>query len=109
MAIDTLSWAGPRAAGRCHASGSVRWWLYKGVSAGINTAVELWAQSCNGSKADMLALRQFMKAHVLASFRRTNPWGEKHLYQVNPDSINPKFINGNLAEIAFTFEQAFAP
>ncbi|MGC8423252.1 phage tail protein [Mixta calida] len=83
---------------------------YKQVaSAGINAAVESWSLSCNGNKSDMLKLRSFLKSHVLASFWWTNPWGEKHLYRVKSDSINPKFVNGNFAEISFTFEQAFAP
>ncbi|KYP85545.1 tail protein, partial [bacteria symbiont BFo1 of Frankliniella occidentalis] len=38
-----------------------------------------------------------------------NPWGEKKLYRVKADSIRPNFINGNFVEIAFTFEQSFAP
>lgn len=113
MAIDTFTWCPQVQASEQLAVATLQAQFGDGyrqvASVGINTAVELWALSCNGNKADMQALRAFLKAHVLASFWWTNPWGEKHLYRVKPDSINPKFINGNLAEIAFTFEQAFAP
>jgi len=57
----------------------------------------------------MASVRAFLKTHVTTSFWWTNPWGEKKLYRVKADSINPKFINGGFAEISFTFEQSFAP
>lgn len=83
---------------------------YKQVSGrGINDESETWSLTCNGRKAVITELRAFLKAHVASSFWWTNPWGEKKLFRVKADSINPKFINGDFVEITFTFEQAFAP
>ncbi|WP_210517287.1 phage tail protein [Pantoea ananatis] len=83
---------------------------YRQVSGrGINDETESWPLTCNGKKAAMAELRLFLKAHVTRSFWWTNPWGEKKLFRVKSDSINPKFINGDFVEITFTFEQAFAP
>lgn len=83
---------------------------YKQVGgAGINTDSESWSLTCSGNLAQMAEVRAFLKSHVIASFWWTNPWGEKKLYRVKKDSINPNFVNGNFVNIAFTFEQAFAP
>jgi len=113
MAIDTFTWCPMVQASETLTVATLQAQFgdgYKQVaSAGINTAVEVWSLSCNGSKAEMLTLRTFLKNHVLTSFWWTNTWGEKKLYRIKSDSINPKFINGNFVEIAFTFEQAFAP
>lgn len=83
---------------------------YKQIAGrGVNEQAESWSLTCNGQKAVMAEVRAFLRSHVTASFWWINPWGEKKLYRVKSDSINPKFVNGNFAEIAFTFEQAFAP
>lgn len=83
---------------------------YKQVaSAGINTSLESWALTCSGTLTEMAEVRAFLKSHVISSFWWTNPWGEKKLYRVISDSISPSFVNGNFVDIAFTFEQAFAP
>ncbi|CAH0198318.1 hypothetical protein SRABI13_01661 [Erwinia aphidicola] len=76
---------------------------------GINSASETWNLSVNGQRDEMAAVRTFLKNHVIRSFWWVNPWGEKKLYRVKTDSINPKFINKGFVEITFTFEQAFAP
>lgn len=83
---------------------------YKQIAGvGINDAQESWPVTCSGTREEMELLRAFLKAHVTASCWWVNPWGEKKLYRVKSDSIRPAFINGNFVEIAFTFEQAFAP
>ncbi|WP_293648987.1 phage tail protein [uncultured Pantoea sp.] len=83
---------------------------YKQVAAaGINSVRESWPVTCSGSKAEMATVRAFLKAHVASSCWWVNPWGERKLYRIKADSIRPSFINGNFVEIAFTFEQAFAP
>ncbi len=83
---------------------------YKQIAAnGLNAARETWTLSCNGEKEDMRELRAFLKAHVTSSFWWVNPWGDKQLYLVKADSIAPKFVNGEFAEINFTFVQTFAP
>lgn len=76
---------------------------------GINSASEAWNLSVKGKREDMAEVRTFLKSHVIPSFWWENPWGERKLYRVKTDSINPNFINGGLVEITFTFEQAFAP
>lgn len=83
---------------------------YKQIASnGLNAALESWSLTCNGRREDMFELRAFLKSHVISSFWWVNPWGEKKLYRVKSDSIAPKFVNGELAEISFTFEQSFAP
>ncbi|MDE1188191.1 MAG: phage tail protein [Pantoea sp.] len=83
---------------------------YKQVAGvGINQDAESWNLSCNGKIADMATVRAFLKSHVTSSFWWVNPWGEKKLYRVKNDSIKPSFQNGIIADIAFTFEQSFAP
>ncbi|MGG6135541.1 phage tail protein [Pantoea allii] len=83
---------------------------YKQVSGrGINDVAESWSLTCNGRKAVIVEVRAFLKTHVASSFWWTNPWGEKKLFRVKADSVNPKFINGDFVEITFTFEQAFGP
>lgn len=83
---------------------------YKQVgSNGINTAAETWTLSCNGDIVAMKVVRDFLQHHVISSFWWTNPWGDRKLYRVKSDSINPTFVNGKFAAIAFVFEQAFAP
>jgi len=83
---------------------------YKQVAAaGINSVRESWPVTCSGSKAEMAMVRAFLKAHVTSSCWWVNPWGERKLYRIKADSIRPSFINGNFVEIAFIFEQAFAP
>ncbi|MDU4094257.1 MAG: phage tail protein [Pantoea sp.] len=83
---------------------------YKQVAGtGINGEHESWPVSCSGNKTEMAKVRAFLKAHVTASCWWINPWGERKLYRVKADSIRPAFVNGNFVEIAFTFEQAFAP
>lgn len=81
---------------------------YKQIAGvGINQTMESWDLSCNGKVTDMAAVRAFLKSHVTTSFWWQNPWGETKLYRVKYDSIKPSFQNGQIADIAFTFEQAF--
>ncbi|WP_371240629.1 phage tail protein [Pantoea sp. KPR_PJ] len=83
---------------------------YKQVAgSGINSVRKSWSVICSGSKDEIAVVRSFLKAHVTASYWWVNPWGEQKLYRIKADSIRPNFINGNFVEIAFTFEQAFAP
>lgn len=83
---------------------------YKQVAgSGMNAAVESWSLTCNGSRAEMVAIRAFLKSHITTAFWWTNAWGDRQLYRVKSDSISTKFIHGELAEISFKFEQAFAP
>lgn len=113
MATDTFSWATRIQASEQLTVSAVQAQFgdgYKQMAGkGINDAAESWSLSCNGEVTVMASVRAFLKNHVVASFWWTNPWGEKKLYRVKADSINPKFINGGLVEITFTFEQAFAP
>lgn len=113
MATDTFTWyARPNASEQITVSTIQAQFGdgYKQVASnGINHAAESWSLSVNGQLTEMANVRTFLKNHVTASFWWTNPWGEKKLYRVKSDSVNPKLINGNFAEISFTFEQAFAP
>jgi phage-related protein len=112
MAKDTFTWAT-----RLQASEQISVSVllaqfgdgYKQIAGrGINDQAETWTLTCNGKKSPMTEVRTFLLSHVTTSFWWTNPWGEEKLYRVKSDSVNPKFINGDFVEIAFTFEQAFA-
>ncbi|MBW1251950.1 phage tail protein [Pantoea allii] len=113
MATDTFTWCARVEASEQVAVSVIQAQFgdgYKQVAGrGINDQSESWSLTCNGNKTAMAEVRTFLRSHVTASFWWTNPWGEKNLYRVKADSINPKFVNGSFAEIAFTFEQAFAP
>ncbi|WP_261666887.1 phage tail protein [Erwinia mallotivora] len=113
MAIDTFTWCARTEASEQLTVSTIQSQFgdgYKQIaSKGINDAAESWTLTVNGRLSEMAAVRTFLKSHVITSFWWTNPWGEKKLYRVKSDSVNPKFVNGNFVEIAFTFEQAFAP
>lgn len=113
MATDTFTWATRIQASEQLSVSTIQAQYgdgYKQVAGkGINDAAESWSLSCNGQVDVMASVRAFLKTHVAASFWWTNPWGEKKLYRVKGDSINPKFINGGFVEISFTFEQSFSP
>ncbi|MGX9359628.1 phage tail protein [Pantoea ananatis] len=113
MATDTFTWCARVEASEQVAVSVIQAQFgdgYKQVAGrGINDQSESWSLTCNGNKTVMAEVRAFLRSHVTASFWWTNPWGERKLYRVKADSINPKFVNGSFAEIAFTFEQAFAP
>lgn len=79
------------------------------ASAGINAPVETWTLACNGRVSDMGPVREFLKSHVIHSFWWINPWGERKLYRVKKDSINPVFQNGDFVDVSFILIQAFAP
>ncbi|WP_447439564.1 phage tail protein [Enterobacter cloacae] len=76
---------------------------------GINNVAEEWEQTWTGEKNDVAAIRAFLHSHAYQSFWWWNPWGEKKLYRVKPDSIKPTFISCKVVSLAFTFKQAFAP
>ncbi|EMJ7956573.1 phage tail protein [Enterobacter chengduensis] len=76
---------------------------------GINNVTEEWELTWTGKKKDVSAIRAFLHTHAHQSFWWSNPWGEKKLYRVKPDSIKPTFISGKVVSVAFTFKQAFAP
>jgi phage-related protein len=83
---------------------------YKQIAAnGINTSVESWNLTWTGKTEEVLAIRNFLRSHVVTSFWWTNPWGETLLYRVKSDSVAPGFQAGKVTSLAFTFEQAFAP
>lgn len=113
MAIDTFTWCVRTDSSEQLAVSALQSQYgdgYKQIaSSGINSAVETWTLAVNGRLSEMALVREFLKSHVITSFWWTNPWGEKKLYRVKSDSITPKFVNGNFVEIAFTFEQAYAP
>jgi len=113
MAIDTFTWCVQISASEEIKVSTLQAQFgdgYKQIgSNGINTAAETWTLSCNGYIDDMKRIRDFLKGHVISSFWWTNPWGDKNLYRVKSDSINPTFVNGKFVGIAFVFEQAFAP
>lgn len=113
MAIDTFTWCTRIGASEELNVATLQAQFgdgYKQVaSAGINAAIESWTLTCSGTLSQMAQVRAFLKAHVITSFWWANPWGEKKLYRVKADSISPSFVNGNFVDIAFTFEQAFAP
>lgn len=113
MAIDTFNWCV-----RIGASEQITKSVYQAkfgdgyeqiAENGINNAAQSWSLSCNGKLEDMSQVRAFLKQHVTKSFLWTNPWGEKNLYRVKFDSINPTFPKKGFCDIAFTFEQAFGP
>lgn len=113
MAIDTFTWCARTEASEQLNVATIQAQFgdgYKQIAGkGINEESESWSLACNGRLAAMAHVRAFLKGHVTTSFWWTNPWGEKKLYRVKSDSINPKFLNGDFVEISFTFEQAFAP
>lgn len=113
MAIDTFTWCARTEASEQLNVATIQAQFgdgYKQIAGkGINEASESWSLTCNGRLGAMAPVRAFLKSHVTTSFWWTNPWGEKKLYRVKSDSINPKFVNGDFVEISFTFEQAFAP
>lgn len=76
---------------------------------GINSVKEEWDLTWTGKKKDVADIRAFLHTHAHQSFWWSNPWGEKKLYRVKPDSIKPTFISGKVVSVAFTFKQAFAP
>ncbi len=79
------------------------------AESGINPVAESWTLTYAGRKADVAAVRNFLRAHVVNSFWWENPWGETLLYRVKSDSIAPTFQARDVVSLAFTFEQAFAP
>jgi len=113
MATDTFNWCARVEASEQITVSTIQAQFgdgYKQIAGrGVNEQAESWSLTCNGQKAVMAEVRAFLRNHVTSSFWWTNPWGEKKLYRVKSDSINPKFVNGNFAEIAFIFEQVFAP
>lgn len=76
---------------------------------GINHIAEEWNLTWTGKKDDVAAIRVFLHSHAHQSFWWSNPWGEKKLYRVLPDSIKPTFISGKVVSLSFSFRQAFAP
>lgn len=113
MAIDTFTWCV-----RTGASEQITKSVFQAkfgdgyeqiAENGINSDRETWPLNCSGYLEDMRPIRAFLKSHVTRSFWWTNPWGEKKLYRVKSDSINPTFPNGGFCDIAFTFEQVFGP
>lgn len=76
---------------------------------GINNVAEAWDLTWTGKKNDVAAIRAFLHSHAHQSFWWSNPWGEKKLYRVKPDSIKPTFISGKVVTLGFSFKQAFAP
>lgn len=76
---------------------------------GINNVAEEWELTWTGKKKDVAAIRRFLHSHAHQSFWWSNPWGEKKLYRVKPDSIKPTFISGKIVSLGFSFKQAFAP
>ncbi|PKH20237.1 phage tail protein [Enterobacterales bacterium CwR94] len=83
---------------------------YKQVATnGINASVETWNLSCTGTVEEMKIIRAFLRAHVVSSFWWVNPWGDRQLYRVKPDSIAASFPTGQLSDLSFVFEQAYAP
>lgn len=112
MAIDTFTWAVRLNGSEKLAASTIQAKFGDGYSQvaenGINSVAETWDLNVNGDLSKMAEVRAFLKGHVAPSFWWVNPWGEKKLYRVKSDSINPKFINGDWVEISFTFEQAFS-
>ncbi|MCK7252845.1 phage tail protein [Enterobacter roggenkampii] len=76
---------------------------------GINNIAEQWDLTWTGKKKDVAAIRAFLHSHANQSFWWTNPWGEKKLFRVKPDSIKPTFVSGKVVTLGFSFKQAFAP
>ncbi|HEM8742856.1 TPA: phage tail protein [Enterobacter sichuanensis] len=76
---------------------------------GINNIAEQWELTWTGKKKDVAAIRAFLHSHAHQSFWWSNPWGEKKLYRVEPDSIKSTFVSGKVVTLGFSFKQAFAP
>lgn len=80
---------------------------YEQVSGdGINPETIQVPITWTGSKSEAMALRNFLRRHVVKSFFFTPPFELQGLYRVTPDSINLVPVAANVATVTATFKQA---
>lgn len=76
---------------------------------GINNTSESWDLSYTGQTEEIGAVRNFLKSHIIKSFKWKNPYGEEKLYRVENNSIKSDFVAGKVVSISFKFIQSYAP
>lgn len=76
---------------------------------GINNTKESWELSYTGQIKEIGAVRDFLKSHIIKSFKWKNPYGEEKLYRVEKDSIKSDFVGGKVVSISFKFIQSYTP
>lgn len=75
---------------------------------GINNESQSWPLQFAGSKAEMLALVAFLRAHAgYIGFYWTPPLGVQGIYKA--PSFSPTPQGGDVYTVSATFEQKFAP
>ncbi|SEO63319.1 Phage-related protein [Luteibacter sp. UNC138MFCol5.1] len=75
---------------------------------GINNEVQTWPMQFVGSRAEVIAIRDFFRRHAGAvAFLWTPPLGEQGRYKVT--SYSPVHQGGDVYTISATFEQKFSP
>lgn len=78
------------------------------VSDGINAESQSWPLTFTGMKADVVAIRDFLRRHGGAkSFLWTPPNGDLGLYRCKTFSL--AVLGGDRYTLSATFEQAFRP
>ena len=78
------------------------------VADGINNEVQSWPLQFVGTRAEVIAIRDFFRRHGgYKGFFWTPPMGEPGLYKVA--AYSPVHQGGDVYLISATFEQKFAP
>ena len=80
---------------------------YEQVSGdGINPETIQVPITWTGKKSEAVAMRDFLRRHVVKSFIFTPPFEQLGLYRVTADSINLVPVSANVATVTATFKQA---
>jgi phage-related protein len=77
------------------------------VPDGINSLVRSWPFKWSGPKADVFAIRDFLRAHIGQAFYWTAPNDTQQLYTTDSWTVNDE--GGIVYTITATFDQWFAP
>lgn len=75
---------------------------------GINNASEAWELTYTGQIEQIGDVRNFLRSHVINSFKWKNPYGEEKLYRVENKSIKSDFVGGKVVSISFRFIESYA-
>ena len=112
MAIETFSWKPDKSPAGTYSYRTRKAQFGDGyaqvVGDGINAEAQSWPLTFIGFKADMQAIRDFLRQHGGAkAFLWTPPAGALGLYRCASFGITP--VGANLYSLSATFEQAFQP
>ena len=82
---------------------------YEQVSGdGINPETIQVPITWTGKRSEVVAMRDFMRRHVVKAFIFTPPFEQQGLYRITPESINLVPVAANVATITATFKQAYS-